>query len=219
MKTIAIASTLLMTAVTVVSAAENLVPLKLELPKPRFIGTPTKVKLPHLEKPLGKARPDFMVPAGTTNISNNKTVTSSDDFPIIGELEMVTDGDKEGVDGSFVELGPLKQWVQIDLEKESTVACMVLWHYHTKPRAYIDVVVQFSNDPKFEKGVTTAYNSDHDNSSGFGKGTDGAYIETNEGRLIDTKGQSGRYVRLYSRGNTENEMNHYVEVEVYGKAK
>jgi len=25
-------------------------------------------------------------------------------------------------------------------------------------------------------------------------------------------------VRLYSNGNTSNEMNHYIEVEVYGKA-
>jgi hypothetical protein len=26
----------------------------------------------------------------------------------------------------------------------------------------------------------------------------------------------GRYVRLYSNGNTSNDLNHYVEVEVYG---
>ena len=45
----------------------------------------------------------------------DKKVTSSDDAPVIGELAMVTDGDKEGADGSYVELGPDKQWVQIDL--------------------------------------------------------------------------------------------------------
>jgi len=27
----------------------------------------------------------------------------------------------------------------------------------------------------------------------------------------------GRYVRLYSNGNTTNKMNHYIEVEVFGK--
>jgi hypothetical protein len=32
------------------------------------------------------------------------------------------------------------------------------------------------------------------------------------------KGVQGRYVRLYSRGNTANDLNHYVEVEIYGKA-
>ena len=33
---------------------------------------------------------------------------------------------------------------------------------------------------------------------------------------MDAKGAKGRYVRLYSSGNTSNDMNHYVEVEVYG---
>ena len=27
----------------------------------------------------------------------------------------------------------------------------------------------------------------------------------------------GRYVRLYSNGNTSNDTNHYIEVEVYGR--
>jgi hypothetical protein len=44
------------------------------------------------------------------------------------------------------------------------------------------------------------------------------YVETHEGKLIDAKGITGRYVRLHSRGNTDNEFNHYIEVEVYGKA-
>ncbi|MGY8689571.1 MAG: hypothetical protein ACKVHP_17785 [Verrucomicrobiales bacterium] len=65
----------------------------------------------------------------------------------------------------------------------------------------------------------TVYNADHDNSSGLGKGTDKAYVETNKGRVIDGKGTKGRYVRLYSNGNTSNEMNHYIELEVYGKKK
>ena len=43
------------------------------------------------------------------------------------------------------------------------------------------------------------------------------WIETNEGRLIDAKGVKGRYVRLYSNGNTSNDMNHYIEIEVYGR--
>jgi hypothetical protein len=35
---------------------------------------------------------------------------------------------------------------------------------------------------------------------------------------VSGKGTKGRYVRLYSNGSTANEMNHYIEVEVYGKA-
>jgi len=51
----------------------------------------------------------------------------------------------------------------------------------------------------------------------MGIGADKAYIEVNTGRLIDTKAVVGRYVRLYSKGNTSNEMNHCIEVEVFGK--
>jgi len=43
------------------------------------------------------------------------------------------------------------------------------------------------------------------------------YIETNQAELIDATGIEARYVRLYSNGNTANDLNHYVEVEVYGK--
>jgi hypothetical protein len=42
------------------------------------------------------------------------------------------------------------------------------------------------------------------------------YVETYEGKLIDAKGVRARYVRLYSNGNSSNELNHYIEVEVFG---
>jgi hypothetical protein len=50
-----------------------------------------------------------------------------------------------------------------------------------------------------------------------GKGSDFAYIETNQGRVIDAKGASARHVRLWSNGNTSDELNHYCEVEVFGQ--
>ena len=43
------------------------------------------------------------------------------------------------------------------------------------------------------------------------------YVETHKGELIDTKGTKARYVRLYSNGNSTDDLNHYIEVEVYGK--
>jgi hypothetical protein len=43
------------------------------------------------------------------------------------------------------------------------------------------------------------------------------YVETSEGRLIDAKGAIARYVRLYSNGNNADEMNHLIEVEVFGR--
>jgi hypothetical protein len=193
--------------------------LKLKLPKPMFIGTPTNIRSPNLEKVTGKPRGPFYVPKGTTLLSLKKTVTSSDDFPVIGELDMITDGEKGGGDGYFVELGPGTQWVQVDLGASRALYAILAWHYHTQARVYRDVVVQISDDPAFKKGVTTIFNNDHDNSSKLGAGTDKEYIEVAEGRLFDPKGAKGRYVRLYSGGNTTNDLNHYVEVEVHGSPK
>lgn len=196
--------------------APKMVPLKLDLPRPMFVGTPVPVKMTNLEKPLGKPRPDMMVPAGTVKLSEGKDVSSSDDFPIIGELEFLTDDDRDGAEGSYVELGPGIQHVQVDLGASPTIHAIVVWHFHAQARAYHDVIVQVSDDPDFLEGVTTLYNNDHDNSAGMGVGKDMAYIETSEGRLIDGKGTKARYVRLYSKGSTSNEMNHYIEVEVFG---
>ena len=79
------------------------------------------------------------------------------------------------------------------------------------------MIVQISDDPKFATGVTTVFNNDYDESSKMGKGSDAPYVESRYGKIVDGKGSKGRYVRLYSMGNTSNEMNHYIEVEVYGK--
>ena len=49
-----------------------------------------------------------------------------------------------------------------------------------------------------------------------GVGKDNHYVETSEGRLI-TGREKGRYVRFYSGGNNASDLNHYIEVEVYGK--
>ena len=73
--------------------------LKLKLPKPMFIGTPTNLKSANLEKITGKPRAPFYVPKGTVLLSLKKKVTSSDSQPVIGELDMITDGEKGGGDG------------------------------------------------------------------------------------------------------------------------
>ena len=190
--------------------------LELELPKPMFVGTPRNIRTPNLEKITGKKRGPFYVPEGTELLSLEKPVTSSDMMPIIGELEYVTDGEKSGEAGYYVELGPGLQYVQIDLGASYNLHAILVWHYHSQARVYRDVVVKVSEDPDFISDVETVFNNDHDNSAGLGIGRDKEYIETNEGRLVDPRGVKGRYIRLYSRGNTSNDMNHYVEVEVYG---
>ena len=197
----------------------TMVPLSTPLPKPTFSCTPKNIRsTPYLEKYSDKPRPPFLVPLGTTNIAFGKPITSSDMEPIIGEMKYITDGDKEGWDGSYVEFGPDAQWVQIDLKGKFNVYAVLVWHFHVEARVYHDVVVQVADDPDFEENVRTLYNNDYDNSSGLGIGNDMEYIEDYRGRLIDARGIKARYVRLYSKGNTSNDQNHYTEVEVYGKS-
>ncbi len=185
-------------------------------PKPMFVGTPVAAIRPNLEKPR-QPRLSFKAPAGTVLVSGDAAVDSSDPAPIIGDLDMLTDGDKDGADGSYIEIGPGKQWVQIDLGESRELWAVLLWHFHKNARAYDDVIVQVSDDAAFASGVETVFNNDHDNSSGFGVGGDPAWVETNHGRIIGTSGVRGRYLRAYSNGNTANEMNHYVEIEIYGR--
>ncbi len=199
------------------SRSEKLVPIEIELPKPLFIGTPQNFNVERLEKPLGKPRPPFMAPEGTKNVALGKPVASTDEEPIIGEIVMITDGDKEGMDGSFIELGPFQQHVTIDLGAKHEIYAIVMWHYHKQARVYFDVVVQTADDPDFISNVKVLFNNDHDNSSGLGVGEDLHYVETAEGKLIDAKGVEARYVRFYSNGNSSNDLNHWVETEVYGR--
>jgi hypothetical protein len=196
---------------------QNLVELELDLPEPSFGGTPLAYFGPNLEEPSFKPREAFMVPEGAANVARGKPVTSSVARPIRGELKYITDGDKSYEDENLVELNPGLQWVQIDLGEPHAIYAILVWHYHAAERVYFDVVVRVSNDAEFTDNVQTVYNNDHDNSSGLGAGKDKEYVENYEGRLIDAKGAAGRYVRLYSNGNTSDETNHYVEVEVYGK--
>ena len=219
MKTILSRKYLLLAALLVPSGAlaQDKVPLKTLLPRPLFVGTPVPLNVPNLEPPMKGKRPDFMVPVGTVNLAKGKRVTSSDNNPVVGTLDLVTDGDKAGDEGSWVELGPGKQWVQIDLAKSANIYAILVWHFHSQARVYRDVVVQVSNDPAFKSGVTTIFNNDFNGALGLGQGKDLNYVETYQGKLLDAKGATGRYVRLYSNGNTTNKLNDYIEVEVWGK--
>jgi hypothetical protein len=193
------------------------VPLVTELPPELIEGTPKPMNVPNLVQAPTSA-PQFLVPEGTTLLSKGKPVTSSDDNPIIGDLTLITDGDKEAGEGYFVELLDGLHWVQIDLEKSADVSAVWVWHFHSQKRAYNDVIVQISDDAEFKTGVTTVYNNDYDESAKMGKGADSPYVESRFGLIVDGKGTKGRYVRLYSNGNTSNDMNHYIEVEVHGKS-
>ena len=203
--------------VAIAAVAQDKVPLKTKLPPPLFVGTPVPLNVTNLERPTKAKRPDFLVPVGTVNLAKNKKVTASDNNPIVGTLDMINDGDKDGNEGSWVELGPGKQWAQIDLAKSANIYAVLLWHFHAQARVYRDVVVQVSDDPTFRAGVATIFNNDFHNELGLGAGKDLNYVETYQGKLIDAKGVKGRYVRFYSNGNTANKLNDYIEAEVWGK--
>ncbi|MDD2598584.1 MAG: discoidin domain-containing protein [Kiritimatiellae bacterium] len=192
--------------------------LKIKLPEAQYTGTPRDIRSDNLEPPRGdKPRPPLQVPAGTKVISLDCKVTSSDMEPIIGELDYITDGDKEHDAATYVEISPGTQWVQIDLGEKKEINAACVWHYHGEARVYRDVICQISNDPDFIDSVITVFNNDHDDSSKLGKGKDKEYVEDNNGRPFAVNSVQGRYVRFYSRGNTSNEMNHYTEIEIYGK--
>ena len=222
--------------------AETMVEPETDLP-PAWVELETD--LPSVWKgvptPRRKQAEPFLVPPGTKLLSRGVKVTSSDMEPVIGELDMVTDGNKntEGdekessFEDSYVELAPDLQWVQLDLGKEYALYAILVWHDYWKhntfhgeytryQRVYQDVVVQVSNDSRFKEGVKpvdTVFNNDHDNSSGvcLFRGQDDIYLETSDGRWINPEGVRGRYVRLWSNGNSNDDLNRYIEVEVYGK--
>ncbi len=197
-------------------AAEQ-APLDIKLPIPAFMGTPTDIpESEHIEKPSDKPRPPFMAPKGTRNLAQGKKVTLSDSNPINGAAELVTDGVKEAGDENVLEMRRRLQWAQIDLEKPARIYAVLIWHAHDTPQIAHDVIVQVADDPDFTQNVQTIYNNDYDNSAGLGVGKDKEYFESYEGRLMDAKGVTGRYLRSYSQGSTYTALNRYTEIEVYG---
>jgi len=229
---------MMMTAASLVVGAEEQekIPIMIQYPKQvRYLDPGDPKGVPNLELPReGKPRPPIMVPVGCDKLlSLNCKVTSSDPYPVRGELSFITDGNKEQCnkmypddtprywtaypDEASVELASGTQWVQIDLGKEREIYGVCVWHFFGRFTVYHDVICQISNDPDFIDEVVTVFNNDHDNSSRQGVGKDKAYIETHEGCPIAVDGVKGRYVRFYSRGNIRNDKNHYIEIEVYGK--
>ncbi len=189
--------------------------LALKLPQPTLKGTPEDLPTgPNIEPYSDKPQPPFFVPKGVKNVAADKAVTSSVK-PFTGELSQITDGKKEAFDYDSVEMKKGSQWIQVDLGESLPIYAVVMWHDHRYIQVMRDVIVQVSDDPEFQKGVTTLFNNDVDNSSGLGVGTDREYFETNYGKIVDGKGTKGRYVRAYTRGGTLSALNCWQEIEVY----
>jgi hypothetical protein len=198
--------------------AAGLVPLDIKLPAPAFKGTPKDIQLSSYVEPLSdKPRPPMMVPPGLKNLAPGSKISCSDKNVTAEDLPKLTDGDKEASDQSVVLLRKGTQYVQMDLGAPSEIFAIVIWHSHASAKVYHDVIVRVADDADFTQNVKTLFNNDQDNSSNLGAGTDREYFETNEGKLIDTKGVKARYLRFYSKGSTESALNEYTEIEVYGR--
>jgi len=197
---------------------EAMVPLYLDLPAPKFKGTPKDLQLSSYVEPLSEMpRPPMLVPPGLKNLAQGATVTSSDKNATAQALARIVDGNKDGAEESILYLRKGSQWVQLDLGGVQEIFAIAIWHAHNAAKVYHDVVVQVADDADFLQNVRTLFNNDQDNSSGLAKGADREYFETHEGKLIDAKGVRGRFLRFYSKGSTESSLNEYTEIEVYGR--
>jgi hypothetical protein len=230
-RSVAWASVLILQGFTAMSAEGEAkideVPLQIEFPWfPNYSRPldkpPAWVKL---KKREDTPRTPMMVPKDVTNVALHKPVTSSDPEPVLGKPEMVTDGKKElwlpdnkyNPAGVF-EVGPGRQYVQIDLGQPCEIFAVVFWLPDYSPEyIYRALVVQVAEDAQFTKGVKTLLNTDRENINGLGKGEDLDSWTTNEGILVAGRRTVARYVRLYSNGSNGDEMNRFVELEVYGR--
>jgi hypothetical protein len=197
---------------------DNLVPLDIKLPAPAFKGTPKDIQLSDYVEPLSdKPRPPMMVPPGLKNLAPGAKVTSSDANATPETLAKIVDGDKEPSDQSIIFLRKGPQYVQMDLGSPSEIFALVIWHAHNTAKVYRDVIVQVADDAAFTQNARIIFNNDQDNSSKLGVGKDREYFETNEGKLINAKGEKAQFIRFYSKGSTESALNEYTEIEVYGR--
>lgn len=155
------------------------------------------------------------IPCRVSLLSRGAPVTSSDPAPL-GDLSLVTDGDKEGDDGYFVDILPGLQWVQIDLGATRDLWLIWLWNYHKVPVFYKDVIIEVASQEDFSD-ARIVFNNDCDNSSKKGMGSDKSWVGTNCGWPVKLSGLPARYVRLYSNGRNIDDTNHWIEVEIYGR--
>ncbi len=171
-----------------------------------------------------RVRQVVMVPEDAGNLAEGKPVTSSigDALPFMGVPELLTDGSRQSGDHDFFAPEFGAQWVQIDLEETHQIYAVAVWHFYKQPRVYTDVVIQVADDPDFSRNVRTLYNSDADNSLGFGTGEDPVFQSSPWPVLADTGKACGgmstpaRYVRAWTGDDCSFDSPRFVEIAVYG---
>ena len=198
---------------------------QLDFPPPVYVGTPSylqsesDVSLGDFENFVDaqNARKTLRLPKNAReNIALGKRITGSMNLPLEGKYGFLCDGNRSA--DAFLTLGPEEQWVQVDLGENYELFGLIVWHEYGSASIYRDVVIQVSKDASFAS-ATTVFNNDHDSSASYSRavGSDPAYVESNYGRIVEMKGDVGRFVRIYSNGSTRDEMSRFVELEVFGR--
>ena len=130
-----------------------------------------------------------------------------------GAAARVTDGVIAAGTGTYATL--TGAGATLDLGGQYYLNGLAVWHYFGDSRSYHDVVFEVADNAAFNNS-TIVFNNDTDNSLGRGAGEDAEYPESSAGKQVLFAPLPGRYLRLWSNGNTVNSANHLTEVELYG---
>lgn len=151
------------------------------------------------------------VPVVSANVALGKSIVLDPEYEP-ERYVYATDGDTSS---AFYTSANGKTSLTMDLGAEYIIDRVKMWHY-TDGRTYHDVIIQFSNDPDFEKDVITVFNNDHDNTCGQGEGTDEEYAESPDGKEFTFEKITARYFRTWLNGSDANPYGQWQEIEIYG---
>ena len=149
--------------------------------------------------------PDF----NAHTLASGATVTGT----LAGQGTRVTDGLIASEASNVAELTGTS--ATLDLGGQYYIGGLSVWRNFSDGRTYNNVVFEIAQVSDFSNS-TIVFNNDAANFHGLGVGADAQYAETSAGKLVKFAPVPGRYIRIWSNGNTVNAGNHLTEIEVYG---
>lgn len=143
------------------------------------------------------------------NLATNATVTGV----TVGQETRVKDGTIASASTNLATLTGTS--ATLDLGGQYYINGLNVWHNFSDGRTFRDVIFEIADNSQFNNS-TIVYNADATNVLGKGAGSDPEYAETGAGKLVQFAPVAGRYIRLWSNGNSVDGGNTLAEVEVYG---
>ena len=137
------------------TGAVTKVPLKTQLPRPLFGGTPVPLNVPNLEPPLKGKRPDFKwfprVPSNLAQREESYIERQQSCGGNVGPRNRWRQGRRRRPGMGGARAGQTVGADRFGKRRQHLCPTSPVWHFHSQARcAYRDVVVQISNDPTFE---------------------------------------------------------------------